>query len=393
MGRRAFRGQATTEFALVLPVMVVILLYSMVFTERVRAKLKLQEASRFLAWEMTSHPLDDFGSGNHDKAFLLAQRASVRDAVDKYKDLESIDNKAAGNFVVGYSNLTARVTAHDAPSLTHPIAPISGNLFVNNLLAVLTGPVGAAYQHFGFNLKGKVQVEVSVQLDNRLLPRRFLDENGGFFRVDVWGGRNLQNATIKNRFTLVASGWDLPDGADGEQHQRGPGAARSGVHRGGSDHGLYLQVARMSLLGARHNLGRIPGFTQLARLIGDFVPNPVDATYVVSHNYFAPGDRGIKGRGCEAFARHGAHWGQNNLGTDASNDGPDIDHPGRRCFDTAPFRDTSNYDDSQYRAVFQARGRYFMGCKRAEADNPAEAGAPAHSDKDQHNKKYSCEDP
>ena len=49
--------------------------------------------------------------------------------------------------------------------------------------------------------------------------------------------------------------------------------------------------------------------------------------------------------------------------------------------------------DSQYRSLFLSRGPYFMGCKKAQADNPSEAGPPMHSGKDLHHKKYNCEGP
>jgi Flp pilus assembly protein TadG len=394
MRRALNRGQAITEFALVLPVLIVILLYSMYFTELVRAKLKLQEASRYVAWEMTSYTLDDYGKEDHNKAFATARDSSVLDGKTKFADLDSIDTKPAGGFVAGYSNVTVKITNHDAPLITNPIAAVGGgNSFINNLLSVLNGSADAAFNHFGFNTRGKVQVEVSMQLDNRLLPQHFLDENDGFFKADVFGGRNLQNLTMKNRFTLLASGWDLPDGADAEQHRSGPGGPRSGVHRGGSDQGLYTQVSRMSLLGAPEKLGSIPGFNTIMGLIGNFVPNPITATYVVSHNYFAARESGIRDRDCDDDPSHGAQWGMNNLDGRTRRDGPGLDYEKRKCFDTAPFRDTSRYDESQYRSIYMARGPYFMGCKKAQADNPSEGGPPEHSAKDKHNKKYNCEGP
>ena len=387
------RGQAITEFALVLPVMIVILLYSLYFTELVRAKLKLQEAGRYLAWEMTSYPLDDFGQAKHDRAFSVAQQPALLDALDRYRDLESIDDRAAGDFVVGYSNLKATLSNVAAPAISQPLPTLVAHPFVGGLLGVLNGSARSAYQLFGFNTKGKVQVELTVQLDNRLLPQHFLDENGGFFQVDAWGGRNLQSLTLKNRFTLVASGWDLPDGADVEQHQSGPGSPRAGVHRGGSDQGIYTQVSRMRLLGAPQKVGTIPGFNQLRGLIGNFIPDPLSSTYVVSHNYFASGDSNIRTRGCERDPGHGARWGMNNLENGNGSNGPGLDYEQRNCYDTAPFRDTSRYQDSQYRSLFLSRGPYFMGCKKAQADNPSEAGPPMHSGKDLHHKKYNCEGP
>jgi hypothetical protein len=49
-----------------------------------------------------------------------------------------------------------------------------------------------------------------------------------------------------------------------------------------------------------------------------------------------------------------------------------LDWPRPRCFDTAPFRDTWEYEQSEYLQVFRARGPHFMGCEQPMADNPAE---------------------
>ena len=62
------------EFALIVPVLVMILLFSMYLTELVRAKLKLQEFSRYVVLEMTSYTLSDFANAKHEEAFADAQR-------------------------------------------------------------------------------------------------------------------------------------------------------------------------------------------------------------------------------------------------------------------------------------------------------------------------------
>ncbi len=389
------RGQAITEFALVVPLLIVIIFFSLYFTELVRAKLKLQEASRFAAWELTSYALDDYGKGDHANAFSIAQKATIDAELDKYKDLESIDDRTPGGFIVGYSNVTATIKNLDPEPFVSPVPGINGNAFVNGLTGALGNTVSAAHGLLGFNTKGKIEVETKMSLDNRILPRHFLDEGGtGFFKADVWGGRNLQNLTLKNRFTLIASGWQLPDGADAEQHQTGGGGPRAGVHRGGSGSGLYEQVKRMRLFGAPNKLMSIPGLSQVFSLIGSFVPDPLTAAYVVSHNYFAAGDKGVKDRGCDQDPSHGAQWGMNNLQDESGkSDGPGLDWDRRKCYDTAPFRDTPKYGDSLYRQMFEARGSFFMGCKVAQADNPSEAGPPQYSNKDKHNKKYNCEGP
>ena len=54
-------GSATLEIALVAPILLALIFYSLVFTELVRARFKLQEGARYAAWELTSHPLSDYG--------------------------------------------------------------------------------------------------------------------------------------------------------------------------------------------------------------------------------------------------------------------------------------------------------------------------------------------
>jgi hypothetical protein len=390
------RGQAITEFALVVPVMIVIILYSLYFTELVRANLKMQEASRFLAWEMTSYALDDYGaqSPNNTQAFTTARDLAITDALKRYKDLDSIDDRSPGGLVVGYSNVTAKIENLDAPLFSKSLPGGLSNSFVNGVLGLLNGGMSAVFNQFKFNTKGKMQVEFTMQLDNRLLPHHFLDEQGkGFFKADVWGGRNLQSVTLKNRFSLLADGWQLPDGADANQHQTGSGAPRSGVHRGGSDSGLYQQVKRMRLGGAPQALNSIPGWNQINNIIGNLVPDPFTAAYVVSHNYFEDKNTNIKDYGCDQDPKHLAPWGMNNLDTNQGNDGPGLDYKRRRCYDSAPFRDTANYGKSNYALIWASRGAWFMGCKNPQADNPSEAKAPAYIGKDKHNKKASCEGP
>ena len=48
-------------------------------------------------------------------------------------------------------------------------------------------------------------------------------------------------------------------------------------------------------------------------------------------------------------------------------------------------------DESLYKKLYLARGPYFMGCKKPQADNPTEAGVPNYSSKDKHGKKVDCE--
>ena len=103
---------------------------------------------------------------------------------------------------------------------------------------------------------------------------------------------------------------------------------------------------------------------------------------MVAHNY---GLSKSNTRDCDQDPGHPARDGMNNLEADSV-----LDWDRRKCYDTAPFRDQSEYADSQYIQMFEARGGYFMGCKNAQADDPTVAGAP-NAPRDRNTKKVLCE--
>jgi hypothetical protein len=373
----ARRGSATVEFALVVPLLVSVLMFSMFLTEVVRAKLKLQEASRYVAWEMTSYVLSDYGTANHDQAFDVARQASVAEAGERYKDFDSVEPEGKFGFM-----LRARPARVEIRNQTVAGIDLS-RVFPGGPGA--TGPeAGAALgqalnfflDHFRFNTRGQVEVEVTSTLESLLLPRRFLqNEDRGFFNVDNWGGKDLSNLPVRNRYTLIANGWQLPDGGDAMMKSK-----RAGMHDGGNtNHGLHEQVGRMTFLGVDNYLDQV-GLDQLGGVFNLVLPDFL-GPFVVSHNYRYSE---TETRGCNKD-RHGAFPGLNNL-----DEYPGLDDPGQRCFDTAPFRDTHAYEQSLYRDIFNARGEYFMGCKNAQADMPNVRSGDPHP-KDKNKQKVSCE--
>jgi hypothetical protein len=94
-------GQALTEFVVVVPIMVMILLFSMWLWEIVHIKLKVQEAARYAAWESTSYPLHGYAKGSSPitlrsllpfstDAHFLAMRARVStEAMIRYANLDA----------------------------------------------------------------------------------------------------------------------------------------------------------------------------------------------------------------------------------------------------------------------------------------------------------------
>lgn len=386
---RHSRGQAVTELALVLPILVTVMLFGLFFSELVRAKLKLLEAARFAAWEMTSHAIDDYGGDGkgHDRAFASAMSDTVERTNRIYADLDSvIDRGTRGGLIAGYSGVTATMK-------NNPVVLDDGPVRVDlpdglpEAPRRLSGSSSEAFRLFGFNQRGKVQVELTMRLDNRILPRNFLNDRAGFFSVDQWGGSNLQSIALKSRFTMIASGWSLPDGSDAVMREATDGeGAMAGVHRSGqSVHGLWKQVDRMTHLGKRPEEKELIGLKSID--VASFaLPKPYNSSFVVSHNYGLPGagTRGCDAAPGEADPSHPALAGMNNL-LEASK----LDHQWRKCYDTAPFRDQSSYDDSMSIKQFKARGQWFMGCQLPQADD-ASFPDQTRLKKDYNRRKVSC---
>jgi len=351
-------------------------MFSVFLSEVIRARLKLQEASRYVAWEMTSYTLSDYATADHDRAFGLAMTAAVKEASERYADLDSIEPQ-------GRFGTMLRAAPVQVGMRNQSVAGIDlSRVFPNGAggkgpeaAAAMGKTLGYLLGHFRFNTRGQVEVETTSTLSSHVLPRRFLQkEQHGFFDVDNWGGRDLSNLPVKERYTLIANGWHLPDGGDALMKPK-----QAGVHDGGSPHGLRLQVDRMKFLGVGNYLDQVKldQFSAVAHfLLPDFL-----GPFVVSHNY-VPGE---SGRGCNK-SKHGAPMGLNNV-----NAYPGLDDPAQRCFDTAPFRDTQAYDQSLYRKMFMARGGNFMGCKNAQADMPHMPGLDPSTSKDQNERKISCE--
>ncbi|MCP3168598.1 TadE/TadG family type IV pilus assembly protein [Myxococcus qinghaiensis] len=387
MSRKSFRrGAATVEFALSVPLLVMILMFSMYLTELVRAKLKLQEMAHYAVWEMTSYTLTDFAKGNHDAAFEDARQEAHTELLERFKDMDSVEpNGPAGSFIARYSSVQGTITNKEIPFLEsgmlgNPGSTGEGGSLGGGVLSMLNRGAGAVLDMWGFNNKGWVESEVTMNFDNVIIPRSYLDENsgpGGFFKSDTFGGQDLSSIPMRSKFSMYANGWHLPDGGDAVVRDR-----RAGNHRSGSDpHGLHVQVERMVFLGLTKALdGSVGG---ILNFLGSFLPN-FFGTFVVARNYgIDPQQKG----NCNGLT---GYDGAASSGLHAMRDLLDNDRPD--CFDSAPFRDEMTYGDSNYIKVFLARGPHFMGCKRAMADDPSDPDATQEAtNKDEQDNKIRCE--
>lgn len=387
------RGAATVEFALTVPVLVMILMFSMYLTELVRAKLKLQEMARYAVWEMTSYTLSDFAKKEHDAAFEDARREAQEELLERYRDMDSVEpNGQPGNFIARYSDVQATFTNKEIDFIESGMVPggstSEGGGFASAILAPINqGAEWMLGSAWGFNTKGWVETETQMSFDNAILPRRYLDENtpGGFFQSDTFGGQDLTNLRLRSKFSMYANGWHLPDGGDAIVRSR-----RAGQHTEGSlaePHGLYLQVNRMVFLGLNSALDSL-GIGGILDTVAKVLPN-FFGTFVVSRNY------GLEATNIECIngGLRGGYPGNSLSGVHDMQTGDEglLDYERPDCFDTAPFRDTISYDDSLYLKMFEARGEHFMGCKNAMADDPsAPPGSQEATQNDEQDDKIRC---
>ncbi|MBX5481999.1 MAG: pilus assembly protein [Myxococcaceae bacterium] len=358
--RVAFRGAATVEFALVTPLLVTMLMFGMFLTDLARVKLKMQEASRYVTWEMTSYLLSDYGAKgrpDHARNFNEALDKTVKEAKERYKDLDSVEDDAGPMASFTYGPFEATLENQDVPfANTSLIQSLPGGDFAADIIGAINGPANAAIGYLGFDTKGRIKSTVNMRVDTRLsaLPRHYYDTgSGAMYQSDHWGGYDLSSFNLTSSLTMVVNDWHLADGGDVVARD-----GRAGRHNSDGVTGLHRQTKRMVLLGLGDLVSRIP----LWSTIQNYLPFPQPlGTYTVSHNYV----KGTESRNCNYTDGYNGKKGLTNQSPILHEDDQDM-----RCYDTSPYRDTKAYDQSMYRRIFMARGEWFMGCENPMADDP-----------------------
>ena len=377
------RGAATVEFAVAVPLLVTILLFSMYLTELVRAKLKLLEMARYATWEMTSYTLSDFGKADHDAAFEDAKREALDEVRERFRDMDSVESNApAGTFIARYTDIQADLVNKEVPFIEAGLVlGHSGEGYADSILGAVNGGANGLLGFWKFNTKGWVEARVGMRFQNAILPRSYLDETGGqggFFKENMFGGRDLNSLQLNTHHSMYATGWNLPDGSDAIIKGR-----RSGAHTGGDDpHGLYVQVNRMTFLGVKERIESSP-LGAVLDFFKAFSPAFL-GTFVVSKNYGLPDT--LNCVGINTFPAGAAHGLQDQM----TNDKELLDFERPQCFDTAPFRD-NELADSQYIKIFEARGEHFMGCKNPQAEDPSAPTSTEATQGDKNEDIINCE--
>ncbi len=345
-------GGAVVETALVVPIFVVVVYWASLFYDIVQLRLKVQEAARFAAWEMTAHDLSAYHDGStHGASFALGATMARQRTDLLYTSLHS-ENELEGShprLMVEYEYESSTIDNHKVLLTSPPADALASNLdsdigaTVTDLLGYVDDALGWVIEWLNFNQYGLVSAEVTTVLRPRLMPERLLQEEDGGFYTSL-----LIEATeyrLVERSALLADSWTLHYG-----HDTAPG-----LEGGYENNPYHRQVRRGHMLGLLEHtpIGQVVGMVENVRsLVGDhgILPLPTDA-HLASMNYY---------RG-----ETGADMTRNQLELQVGAKSTQV------RFHTQPIQEvcdgfTCAYADSEYSNTLRRRGEWYMGCPQPQ---------------------------
>ena len=354
-------GQALTEFAIVVPVIVLVLMFSVWFGELVTIKLKTQEAARYTAWEVTAYKMHDYGKGPSSVSSMSNQAIAkaTKEASRRYADLNSTTTVSKGTRI-----FSAKWTKPLIVTVNQQEEAIYGGAIVNFIFNVAAAvlDVFSALQFKNGNVVAMALVALGKDYGGARTARMFGSSEWGFNKSgyvtatvftmveNKWWNRGVGRFFMKPMFVsfqeshgVLADTWNLYDGSS--VYTKGD---RPGLNKGKA---YWKQVDRIYFVNKRtRGVGKtiINGFKIIMRIAlamafsfsssglneSDFMQ-----TSVVSNDY-------------------GGKTGQVELQVDR----------GQKKFDSSPACGATGAcpgGDSlkPYGETLKARGKYFMGCK------------------------------
>jgi hypothetical protein len=365
-----------TEFAIVAPVLVSLVMFATYFADAWDFKLKNQEAARFAAWEFTAFPLSDYAHPDKNTSaapplFTTAAAKIQTDLNTIYRDFDSSQTNAPTSSFVGIHQLEiGKLDIQNLPVPLESSRTLSSIPGFGSEVAAVLGAINGGLDLVGpkpydFNMNGLVQVTVTSKFTNTLLPPNFL----GQFRygqINTW--------ETSDTVALVADGWTLHDGRDAMVDASNSSPSR--IDGSGPIHPMATEVDKMSFLGLKDKL--IPasvqsGISTVEGLLGATFPDPLflfagpAGVPVASLNYRRSAAGGSYGCSDGASpAKHGE--------VDFSKTGRKMDSGSQNCFHTLPFYVTWSYADSPLVKIFNDSNQYYMGCKSTEVEDTASSG-------------------
>lgn len=351
-------GQSLTEFAIMVPIIVLVLWFSIYFSEIIQVRLKLQEAARFAAWEFTAYPMHDYDQGTGSR-FDEVEEEITELTLDIYEDLDSSDQEHYREgahdrntfLATGWEIRRVRIREDEPPDLTGDwmaelgldiLLTIEGwieSLFIDEPNTYASGPVvwmtrnvSNIDHEWGFNDEGWVHVEVQARVHNLMVPRSFRRITSLEYDSARWVRSSVR---LEEHSALLVDSWRLNDGRD-VRHGDESGGYFDQVNR------IFLldrgrasaAIAAMEVLRAESIVAPMSGLLPATQRVPD-AAIPV----VVSLNHHTDQD------------------GRIQLHTDG----------GRSTFDTTPLSvehiDEDNNETPLYQDTLDNRGEYQFGCE------------------------------
>ncbi|MCP3102129.1 pilus assembly protein [Myxococcus sp. K15C18031901] len=160
---RAQRGAATTEFALLAPILLGLMVWANYFWEVQHVRLKAAEVARFVSFERTVRP---------DLNRITAE------AMERYQDLDGATKTGELPKGLGFQNrLTLSIKAEEADAaLQQESMEERGGLggatgIIGKALGALGATAGAVAKKMGLDpSRGAVHTEVEIRIENGIIP-------------------------------------------------------------------------------------------------------------------------------------------------------------------------------------------------------------------------------
>ncbi len=233
-------GSALTEFAIIAPIFILLMIWSEFFTDVGIVKLKTEEASRYALWELTVQR--DPSTVDTEIRSRFRDLNSPQDIDTTVPATRSFPYSIAFSTTYngGYSPSTG-YTGTPSPLLAQPNPvdyPAPGNLwsavgeaqgYVEAALERFLAPQGNVVQNLGFNMSRMAQVTVSLK---NLSPNAALFPGGrimGFFfdTQTNMGAGQVTNVTFTSKSPMLL--------VDTWKAWPGPNGSKYGTHNAGTD--------------------------------------------------------------------------------------------------------------------------------------------------------------
>lgn len=352
------RGQSLTEFAIMVPIIILILWFSIYFSEIIQVRLKLQEAARFAAWEFTAYPMHDYDQGTGSR-FDDVEEEIIELTLDTYEDLDSSDREDHSEgtsdrnafLATGWEVRRVRIRDGEPPDLTGDwmvelgldvLLSIEGwieALFIDEPNTYASSPVTWMTRHvsnidheWGFNDEGWVHVAIQARVHNLMVPRSFRGMTSMRFDRARWVRSAVR---LEEHSALLVDSWRLNDGRD--------------VRQGDESGGYFDQVNRIFLL----DRGRASAaITAIQTLRAEAMVAPMSG--------LLPATQRVPDAAIPVVVSLNHHTDQDGriqLDTDG----------GRSTFDTTPLSVEHEDEDGNETPIYQDtldnRGEYQLGCE------------------------------